>query len=181
MRIFFASVAFCGLALGACDVGGNSGEGGGLLPGDDNEFVTAHNVARTKVSPAPSTPLPPVVWSATVAATAQAYADKCTFVHNANRGNLGENLFANSGEGFSPTQVVTGWENEKADYDYTTNTCAAGKVCGHYTQVVWADSVEIGCGMKICDTNSPFKNFPHWQIWVCDYAPPGNYVGQKPY
>jgi len=169
------------LVVSGCHLGGNTGAGGGLLPGDDDEFVSAHNAAGDRVEPAPPTPIPSVVWSDTVAATAQAYADKCTWEHNADRGNLGENLFANSGEGFSPTQVVVGWEKEKVDYDYATNVCASGKICGHYTQVVWAASVEIGCGMKVCDVNSPLKNFPRWQLWVCDYAPPGNFNGQRPY
>ncbi len=175
----------CGLPLllfGCTDVGGNIGKDGGLLNSDDEEFVTAHNVARINATPKPSPELPIVARSTTIAATAQAYADQCDFKHNAARGNLGENLFANTGQNFSPTQVVQGWEAEKADYDYATNTCASGKQCGHYTQVVWRDSVQLGCGMKICKVNSPFGiQFPEWQLWVCNYGPPGNYTGQKPY
>ena len=41
----------------------------------------------------------------------------------------------------SPTDSATTWltymdlwNNEKVDYDYGTNSCASGKVCGHYTQ-----------------------------------------------
>ena len=28
-----------------------------------------------------------------------------------------------------------GWYNEISDYDFESNTCRAGAVCGHYTQV----------------------------------------------
>ena len=44
--------------------------------------------------------------------------------------------------------------------------------CGHYTQVVWANTLSVGCGVAVCPTGT---------IVVCNYAPPGNYVGEKPY
>ena len=31
--------------------------------------------------------------------------------------------------------AVTSWNNEKDYYNYDTNVCQTGKVCGHYTQV----------------------------------------------
>jgi pathogenesis-related protein 1 len=46
-------------------------------------------------------------------------------------------------------------------------------LCGHYTQVVWKNSMEVGGGMAICDNKS--------QVWVCNYNPPGNVEGEKPY
>jgi len=39
----------------------------------------------------------------------------------------------------------------------------------------------VGCGVQSCSTNSPFMGFPNWEIWVCNYAPQGNIIGQKPY
>jgi pathogenesis-related protein 1 len=71
-------------------------------------------------------------------------------------------------------EVVDAWGGEMKDYTYAQNSCAAGKVCGHYTQVVWKNTTTIGCGMAICDN-------PKNQIWVCQYLPSGNWVGQKPY
>lgn len=37
----------------------------------------------------------------------------------------------------SPDVAVTSWDNEKADYDYATDTCDPNSRfgCGHYTQV----------------------------------------------
>jgi hypothetical protein len=78
--------------------------------------------------------------------------------------------------------MVGAWAAEASDYDYARNTCAAGKVCGHYTQLVWRATTRVGCATQVCDRNSPFgSRFPTWQLWVCNYAPPGNYVGQRPY
>jgi len=47
--------------------------------------------------------------------------------------------------------------------------------------VVWRGSARLGCGVAKCSKNSPFSGFPDWQLWVCNYDPPGNYVGQRPY
>ncbi|MBV9296765.1 MAG: hypothetical protein JO145_14435, partial [Acidobacteriaceae bacterium] len=60
--------------------------------------------------------------------------------------------------------------SEAKDYQYAANSCFA--VCGHYTQVVWRDTREVGCGM-VHDARR--------EVWVCDYAPYGNIVGERPY
>jgi hypothetical protein len=104
------------------------------------------------------------------------------YQHNAGRGNLGENIAASSpGHWPSIAEVVQAWASEAADYDYASNSCAPGKACGHYTQIVWRDSTLLGCAYARCTTNSPFDGVPTWDFWVCDYSPPGNWVGQRPY
>ena len=67
--------------------------------------------------------------------------------------------------------MVGQWTAEKASYDHSTNTCSA-QTCGHYTQVVWAATTKLGCGMATCGDT---------QVWVCNYDPQGNYTGQAPY
>jgi hypothetical protein len=95
---------------------------------------------------------------------------------------VGENLAA-----FAPPSnrtakaTVDSWAGERADYDYASNSCAAGEICGHYTQLVWRTSVRLGCAMQICNTGSPFDNAPNWELWVCQYSPPGNVNGRRPY
>ena len=80
------------------------------------------------------------------------------------------------------TNAVAAWAGEAADYDYATNSCAAGKECGHYTQIVWASTLRAGCAHKLCTANSPFgSGAPNWDFWVCDYEPPGNFIGHRPY
>jgi hypothetical protein len=152
-------------------------------PAEAQAWLDAHNSIRRNVSPQPTTPLSPLSWSAAAAAVAQAWADGCTYQHNAGRGTRGENIAANAPPGtWSPATVVNAWASEASDYDYASNTCAAGKVCGHYTQLVWRDTVRVGCGHRICSVNSPLgAQLPNWEFWVCDYEPPGNYVGQRPY
>jgi hypothetical protein len=140
-------------------------------------MTAAHNAARAAVKPAADPPLPPDAWSSTVAASAQAFADKCVFEDTGPP--YGSNAFAGTGS-YTPAEVVASWVSEDAHYDYATNTCAVGQMCGHYTQVVWRGSTEIGCGMANCTINSPFGRGP-WQLWICNYNPPGNYVGESPY
>ena len=164
-----------GSSTTAADSGVSADTSGGGPAADPLGAVAAHNAARGR-SPA-SPPLADMVSSPTLAATAQAWADQCRFEHNSNRGQVGENIFWGSAT-YTADQVVTSWEGEVADYDYATNTCAAGKVCGHYTQVVWRDSVNVGCAVKDCTT---VVNASAGQIWVCNYDPAGNFTGQKPY
>ncbi len=64
------------------------------------------------------------------------------------------------------------WGNEKPDYFYAKNKCKPRKMCGHYTQIVWKTTKKVGCAKIICD---------EMDVWVCNYDPPGNWIGQKPY
>ncbi len=153
----------------------SSGGGGDAEPPAMNGMTAAHNAARASVNPPAPTPIPPLTWSGTVAAVAQAHANKCVFQHSNNQ--YGENIYATSGNG-SPPGVVGSWVSEAADYNYASNTCNA--TCGHYTQVVWANSSLLGCGMTVCNQNSPFGG-GSWEFWVCNYDPPGNYIGERPY
>jgi Cysteine-rich secretory protein family len=41
-------------------------------------IVGKHNECRANVSPPAAKPIPPIVWDASVAASAQAYADTCS-------------------------------------------------------------------------------------------------------
>ena len=146
------------------------------------DMLAVHNRARANVLPKPASPLPALTWSEDAAQVAQAWANRCEFKHNAARGAHGENLTAAAPPGsMTDAQAVEGWVDEAAHYTYDTNTCASGKQCGHYTQVVWRNTTQVGCATAVCTTNSPFSSSPRWQLWVCNYAPPGNYVGQKPY
>jgi len=131
------------------------------------EILQAHNSIRSRLN------LPPLVWSGKVAAVAQQWGESLLarneFVHRPNS-VYGENLFAISGGRASPTQVVSEWASEARNYDYASNRCMG--VCGHYTQIVWHDTKELGCGLA---------RSARREIWVCDYNPPGNWVGRRPY
>jgi len=170
----------------ACEPGmSGSGDAGNTPPPTQEAqgWLDAHNAVRRAPQPPPRTPLRDLTWSAGAAAVAQSWAAGCNYQHNANRGERGENIAASAPPGnWELTNVVDAWAGEAAFYDYVTNSCAAGEQCGHYTQIVWASTLRVGCAHQVCTSNSPFVGGnPNWDFWVCDYEPPGNWVGQKPY
>ncbi|CAK7296928.1 Glioma pathogenesis-related protein 1 [Vulpes lagopus] len=67
---------------------------------------------------------------------------------------------------------ITSWYDEVHDYDFQTQKC--NKVCGHYTQVVWADSYKVGCAVQYCSTVAglQFSNAAHF---ICNYGPGQSY------
>ena len=61
--------------------------------------------------------------------------------------------------------------SEKASFTYPTG-CSG--ICGHYTQVVWRTSVNVGCALHDC------PGLAYGSTIVCDYGPGGN-SGGAPY
>jgi pathogenesis-related protein 1 len=152
---------------------------------DKAAFITAHNKWRASAGVSEK-----LSYSAELEVSAQAWAtqlqqtNQCKMRHSDAQGKYGENLYwasaLNWSDGrkelqkISPAKVVDSWGSEKADYDYGKNSCTAGKMCGHYTQVVWRGTQKVGCAVAVCEDTQQ-------QIWVCQYQPAGNWVGRKPY
>lgn len=132
------------------------------------DYVDAHNAARALVG------VPAISWDATVAAYAQNYANQrkadCKVLLSG--GIYGENIEVSHGA-ITGTDAVKLWVALKTNYDYNTNTCIGNAECGEYTQVVWSDSIRLGCGKVTCDNGGTFI--------VCNYDPPGNVKGERPY
>ncbi|TNE90320.1 MAG: hypothetical protein EP330_08345 [Deltaproteobacteria bacterium] len=143
-------------------------------------MLDAHNQTRAFADPTPEPALADLVWSDELAHDALAWAQQCRSAHDPDLDGVGESWFAWSGAGeVDAWEVVVSWASESADYDYETNTCAG--VCGHYTQIVWRDTTEVGCAFQACPDGLR-GSFPEGrEIWVCRYAPAGNVVGQSPY
>jgi pathogenesis-related protein 1 len=131
------------------------------------EMLAAHNFYRARVG------TPPLAWSDDLATRAQQWATtlikRGTYAPR-REGPYGENLFEISGGGANAFGVVRAWVSEEVDYDHTTNSCR--RRCGHYTQVVWRSTRRVGCGVA---------RHAKREVWVCDYDPHGNTVGERPY
>ncbi|KAH9425603.1 Peptidase inhibitor 15 [Dermatophagoides pteronyssinus] len=53
---------------------------------------------------------------------------------------------------------------------------------GHFTQIAWAETNRIGCGFTTySDYENPGSVFKTVQLYTCNYAPGGNYLGEKMY
>jgi uncharacterized protein YkwD len=132
--------------------------------------------------------VPPLTWNPALAEVAQRWAGACVD-RQAPRGMidhstgespafaspLGENLHATTGPAVDPAGAVEGWAAEARDYDYATDTCRRGAMCGHYTQVVWRTTREVGCAVSTC------PRLRYRTSLVCNYFPAGNWEGQRPY
>lgn len=119
---------------------------------------------------------PPLAWSSEIAALAQGWANKlrdrgCAFAHSEQR-RYGENLayYGPAGE-HSGSDAVAGWYEEINQYDFRKPGFDFST--GHFTQVVWVGTTELGCGVARCADNRA-------EIWVCNYGPPGNMIGDFP-
>ncbi|XP_032898413.1 peptidase inhibitor 16-like isoform X2 [Amblyraja radiata] len=148
-----------------------------LSKADKNTLVDAHNRFRSEVPDA--TNMLRIKWDAHLEKIATKYSKKCAWKHNPNRGRVGENLYATNGA-LIPAKGVEDWYMEIYDYDYNTMVCTAGKMCGHYTQVVWANTEKVGCNVNFCDKLHGLDN-KNLTILVCNYSPPGNVIGAKPF
>jgi hypothetical protein len=170
-----------------------------------NSFIAAHNAVRTKVNiglePGPggtlqSKPGPALgalTWGTGFATAVQSYANSCVFNHSgaALRPGRGENIYFSGPAGQSPgtpTGAVAAWDAESVEYTYGVLVAGDpnfGKF-GHYTQLVWADTTQVACGVQTCgNVTTTVPGLPPdlgpGVIVVCQYSPAGNFIGKAPY
>jgi len=105
-----------------------------------------------------------VVWSDTLANSAQEHADYLAKINVSvhSKGKYGENLFASVlDKGY--LDAVNAWYKESQNYNLSTQTCMLYGHCGHYTQLIWKQTTEVGCGKA---------RSASWRtIIVCQYNP----------
>ena len=138
--------------------------------------LDVHNAERAALN------LPPLIWNDTLAEHAAAWAEHLAalgqFEHspNADRAGEGENLWIGTAGWFTPEEMVGGWAQEKQFFRNgvfpDVSTSGGWHVVGHYTQMIWKSTTEVGCAVA---------NGGGWDILVCRYSPPGNFVGEKAY
>jgi len=173
---------------------------GGLTQTAKDLLLTAHNELRQKVAagleghgtqPAAAN-MRKLVWNTELETVAQRWAGQCQFGHDSKRNKcdgtyVGQNAYmSGSSRESSKTDVmdktanaVTAWYNEvvspgfnNANIDPFTFDYGAG----HYTQVVWADTTEVGCGLTYYQDGIWYKT-----LVVCNYAIGGNWNGGTMY
>ncbi|VDL43896.1 unnamed protein product [Hymenolepis diminuta] len=116
---------------------------------------------------------PPLKFNIDLASSAQAYAEvlasKNVFQHSGSY-NVGENLARQSGlpANFSAAQVAILWYNEIKNYKFDGQDSLK---CGHFSQVIWKDTNEMGMGKALSYDGRT-------TIVVGHYQPPGNFMGE---
>ena len=148
--------------------------GAGLLR---QAMLDGHRAARAEVG------LPPLVWDDRLAASALAYAQEMArtgrFQHAEQPmgpTRQGENLWTGTRRAYTYQEMVGHWVAEGRYYrplpvPQSSSTGEFGDV-GHYTQIVWRDTREVGCA----EASNRSDDYI-----VCRYLPAGNVVGQMAY
>ncbi|WP_458720794.1 CAP domain-containing protein [Candidatus Nitrosocosmicus sp. R] len=140
----------------------------------ENTILNIHNQERAAVN------VPALSWSSSLASNAQSWADQLLaqgkFEHSPDT-SYGENIAQLSRINSNPNEIdlskmVQTWVDEKNSYDGQPITNDNFMQFGHYTQMVWKSTTEVGCGMA-SDTGK--------DILVCQYTPSGNQIGQSAY
>jgi pathogenesis-related protein 1 len=149
--------------------------GSRLTTTEVRQVLTAHNRARTGVG------ANPLVWSEELALYAQEWADHLASTsrrieHRPRSGEWkqehGENLFMGTAGHYGVADAVAAWNVEKSAYHGKPIEMSTLSAHGHYTQLVWKSTKRVGCAKVECGGNV---------IIVCNYDPPGNILGQRPY
>ena len=133
------------------------------------DLLDRHNLYRSKHQ------APALTRLTALETIAQAYSEKLVslgyLVHSSNtlNGNyIGENLYFGYNAGYLGHKPVDAWYDEIKDYDFAKSEFTSGT--GHFTQVVWKNSKQVGCGVA-CGKND-------YCYVTCNYYPAGNYLGQ---
>jgi len=178
-----------------------------LTSAEKTNILNKHNELRAAIAnPCTATDMETLVWDDTLATQSQTWADACVGDHDPKAAiDFGENLWmlTNSKEYSSAdlTKAVQEWYDEIKDVEWQkdaageyseakskagTKDCASPDAAngncfiGHFTQVVWAKSNKVGCGVKKCSpmTVSGGK-YPNGALLVCRYLPAGNKAAKK--
>lgn len=173
------------------NVGGNANVGGSAVGGNTGsrltqqqaqQMVNYHNQKRSEVGSGN------VSWSTQIAQYAQQRADQIArtkqLAHLPQGQNpYGENLASGGSTGggvaYTVINACDGWYAEKAKMPRNVRTMTIdlfNKGVGHYTQMVWKGTTQIGAGISQYQQNGFTMT-----VVVCCYNPPGNVINQPIY
>jgi pathogenesis-related protein 1 len=150
--------------------------------------LRAHNETRQAVG------LEPLKWNCALAEFAQKWANTDTGNHSTEQqrkgivpgDGAGENL-AHGFDSETPVTVqslIQGWIDEKQYLQSDRKTCTPNPKnipCGHYTQMVWRTTTEVGCGIIRKSNSFTEDSKGKASYLVCIYNPGGNMDGVAAY
>ena len=172
LKIFLFSLFFCPKLSFTQDTIDNTGSK--ISSEDARAVLDHHNKIRNDLH------IPPLSWNAEVAAYAQEWADSlttfhnCNLIHRENTRGYGENLYGGgSAESSKPIDASLAWYSEIQQYTYVRLDENNWYNTGHYTQMIWKNTKEVGVGIGTCPAGGV--------IIVANYNPTGNYMGEYPY
>ncbi|XP_033476505.1 Golgi-associated plant pathogenesis-related protein 1-like [Epinephelus lanceolatus] len=132
------------------------------------EFLETHNTYRAKHN------TPPLRFSSELNSSAQKWADHLLAIGSLQHSGsmeYGENIYLKRGTATMTVlgrEAVDSWYNEIKNYNWSRPGYMSN--IGHFTQVVWKESTELGVGMAT-DGKTVFV--------VGQYRPTGNMMGAE--
>ncbi|ODV63621.1 PR-1-like protein [Ascoidea rubescens DSM 1968] len=109
-----------------------------------------------------------LAWNQTLAKYASDFATAYSCPSNGQLTHSGGPYGENLASGYTSEGTVDAWYNEIEYYDFSNPGYSSST--GHFTQIVWKGSKQIGCAYKKCDT-------AYGTYVVCEYYPAGNIIG----
>lgn len=118
-------------------------------------YLAVHNNFRSKVDP-PASNMRKMEFDIELETIAKEWASKCQFKtghpKNNYKGPLGQNIYWTTNLEDIAEKAIKHWHSQVVNYSLKNNSCEAGQFCGTYTQLVWANSYKVGCGVSdACD------------------------------
>ena len=143
-------------------------------------LLAAHNAERVRLG------IAPLRWNEQLAQHALRWAQELTTMDTLEHADEadygdgtseeGENLWRGTRNYYTPEQMVNLWVDERRIFvngPFPHNaTNGRWRDVGHYTQLVWRSTTEVGCAIAHNDED---------EILVCRYLEGGNVIGEKPY
>ena len=127
-------------------------------------------------------------WNDKLAVVAQRLADQCVFAHDKNDARLipdfksvGQNLYiaysSKKKDGVPVEKSVMAWYNEVLKFKASSiEPFKFSEPTGHYTQLAWATTTDVGCGSAQYKAGKWYK-----RLVVCNYGEMGNHIGGAMY
>ena len=142
----------------------------------EQRLLAAQNLERERLG------LTPLRWNPQLAEAAGQWADRLARAHRFEHAPenpvapQGENLWEGTRDYFPPESMVDAWAREKKFFKIgifpDNSTTGDVEDVGHYTQLVWRDTSEVGCAIA--------RNAED-DVLVCRYSQAGNYIGERPF
>ncbi len=147
----------------------------------NQRLLEAHNRERLRLG------IPPLKWSDKLARQSLEWAQQLTQIDGLEHsdtadyvdpvsGEEGENLWRGTKGYYTPEQMVNLWVDERKIFingPFPRNsTTGQWRDVGHYTQLVWRTTTEVGCAIASSQED---------EVLVCRYLEGGNVIGEKPF
>ena len=141
-------------------------------PSEQAIWLKAHNDARSQFGSKPLSWSAQLEWEAKQWAVRLAREQRMRHAPKELRNGNGENLWMGTHNAFTPSEMVGDFLEQRSDFVAghfpEVSRTGSWRDVGHYTQIVWPETRELGCAKA---------QGREYDIMVCRYSPAGNQLG----